>query len=137
MTPILLDTCALIWLAEETSLGKTARDEIAKATEHGQPIYVSPISGWEIGLLIAGGRLKLPMAADAWFERALSRPQLRTGELSIGILLSSSFLPGDPPRDPADRILAATAREKGFRLMTRDKRLLGYAEQGHIQAIVC
>lgn len=137
MIPLLLDTCALIWLAEEARLEKKARDEIAKATEQGHPIYVSPISGWEIGLLIAGGRLKLPMAPDAWFERALSRPQLRTGELSLGILLASSFLPGDPPRDPADRILAATAREKGFRLMTRDKRLLEYAEQGHIQAIVC
>lgn len=137
MIPLLLDTCALIWLAEEAPLEKKARDEITTAAKYDQPIYVSPISGWEIGLLIACGRLKLPMAADAWFERALSRPQLRTGELSIGILLSSSFLPGDPPRDPADRILAATARKMGLRLMTRDKRLLKYAEQGHIQAVAC
>jgi PIN domain nuclease of toxin-antitoxin system len=57
--------------------------------------------------------------------------------MSTDILIASSFLPGAPPNDPADRIIAATAREHGYALVTRDRALLDYAEQGHIQSIVC
>lgn len=53
------------------------------------------------------------------------------------ILLGSSFLPGKPPNDPADRIIAATARDLDATLLTRDRMLLDYAEQGHIRAIAC
>ena len=53
------------------------------------------------------------------------------------ILIGSSFLPGKPPRDPADRILAVTAREYGYQLVTRDRPLLDYADQGHIRALAC
>jgi PIN domain nuclease of toxin-antitoxin system len=53
------------------------------------------------------------------------------------LLIASSFLPGIPPRDPADRILAATAREYGYVLVTRDRPLLDYSEQGHIQELAC
>ena len=53
------------------------------------------------------------------------------------LLILSSFLPGSPPRDPADRILAATAREFGYVLMTRDRLLLDYADQGHVRALSC
>jgi PIN domain nuclease of toxin-antitoxin system len=58
-------------------------------------------------------------------------------ELSPQILIASSFLPGDPPTDPADRIFAATAREYGYTLVTRDRPLLDYAEQGHLKALAC
>ena len=57
--------------------------------------------------------------------------------MSVKILIASSFLPGSPPRGPADRIIAATARECGYQLVTRDSVLLDYAEQGHIQALAC
>src|SRR5205085_4790470 len=87
-------------------------------------ICMSPISGWEIGLLISSGRLKLTVSTDVWFVRVLARPQVVLTELTLSILLDSSFLPGLPPRDPADRILAATARDKGYRIMTRDRQLL-------------
>ena len=53
------------------------------------------------------------------------------------VLIASSFLPDTPPRDPVDRILAATAREYGYRLMTRDRPLLDYATQEHVQALAC
>jgi PIN domain nuclease of toxin-antitoxin system len=52
-------------------------------------------------------------------------------------LIASSFLPGRPPRDPADRIIAATARDYGCTLMTRDRALLDYGEQGHIRVLAC
>jgi PIN domain nuclease of toxin-antitoxin system len=62
---------------------------------------------------------------------------MQLADMSPDLLISSSFLPGAPPRDPADRIIAATAREYGYVLVTRDRLLLEYAEQGHIQALVC
>jgi PIN domain nuclease of toxin-antitoxin system len=53
------------------------------------------------------------------------------------LLIASSFLPGKPPRDPTDRIIAATARELGALLVTRDRVLLEYGEAGHIAAMAC
>jgi len=67
----------------------------------------------------------------------MQAPGLRAAEMTPDILIASSFLPGNPPRDPADRILATTAREFGYKLVTRDRPLLDYAEQGHIQALAC
>jgi PIN domain nuclease of toxin-antitoxin system len=52
-------------------------------------------------------------------------------------LIASSFLPGKPPRDPADRIIAATARDLGATLVTRDRALLDYGSQGHIAVLEC
>jgi PIN domain nuclease of toxin-antitoxin system len=57
--------------------------------------------------------------------------------MSPAVLIASSSLPGNPPRDPADRIMAATAREYGYRLMTRDRPLLTYGEEGHLQVVSC
>jgi PIN domain nuclease of toxin-antitoxin system len=135
--PLLLDTCALIWLAEEVPIAKPAQDAVADAAAKEQPIYISPISGWEIGLLVSGGRLKLPLSPDAWFDRVLASSRVRLADLPLRILIASSFLPGNPPRDPADRIFAATARESGYRIMTRDRQLLDYADHGHVKALAC
>jgi PIN domain nuclease of toxin-antitoxin system len=57
--------------------------------------------------------------------------------MSPNLLIDSSFLPGKPPRDPADRIIAATARDHGCTLLTRDRVLLDYAKQGHIRVLAC
>ena len=53
--PLLLDTCAAIWVANDDPIGEEARDAIAAALRANDPIYVSPISAWEIGLLAAAG----------------------------------------------------------------------------------
>jgi PIN domain nuclease of toxin-antitoxin system len=100
-------------------------------------VYISPITAWEVGLLVARGRLTTIIKPQLWFERVLDVPNVRLAEMSPDLLISSSFLPGAPPRDPADRIIAATAREYGYALVTRDRELLIYAEQGHIQAVGC
>lgn len=137
MIPLLLDTCALIWLAEEVPIAKPAQDAVADAVAKEQPIYISPISGWEIGLLVSSGRLKLPLSPDTWFDRVLASGRVRLADLPLRTLIASSFLPGDPPRDPADRIFVATARESDYRLVTRDRELLDYAEQGYVNALAC
>ena len=137
MMPLLLDTCAVIWLAEEAPIAKAAQDAVADAADNEQPVYISPISAWEIGLLVANGRLRLIASPEAWFERVLARAEVSLTNLSAQTLISSSFLPGAPPRDPADRILLATAREKNFCIVTRDTHLLRYAGEGHVKALAC
>jgi PIN domain nuclease of toxin-antitoxin system len=57
--------------------------------------------------------------------------------MSPDLLIAASFLPGKPPRDPADRIIAATARDYGCTLVTRDRSLLDYGEQGHVRVLAC
>jgi PIN domain nuclease of toxin-antitoxin system len=137
VTSLLLDTCAAIWVAEKEVISEQAIDALNEAVDRDEPVYVSMISSWEIGLLVARGRLPLSMDPLAWFERLLDTPGVRLADISPRILVGSSFLPGRPPKDPMDRIILATAREGGYRLVTRDKHLLAYAEDGHVQAIAC
>src|SRR5258706_218729 len=93
-----------------------------------------PVSGFPD---VASGRLPLSMDRLAWFERLLEIPGVRLAGISPRILVGSSFLPGRPPHDPMDRIIIAIAREGGYRLVTRDKHLLAYADEGHVQALAC
>lgn len=134
---MLLDTCAAIWLTGEQPVGRETADAIQNAHASHQPIYVSPISAWEIGLLVSRGRMNMQMTPERWFSRLLEAPGLELADMPPNVLIASSFLPGKLHNDPSDRILAATAREFGYRLVTRDRPLLDYAEQGHIQALAC
>lgn len=135
--PLLLDTCAAIWISAQQPMAHATEEAMARASAHDEAIFVSPITAWEIGLLVSRGRLNLQMSPDRWFARLMQAPNLRLADILPSVLIAASFLPGQPPRDPADRILAATAREHGFQLVTRDRRLLDYAEHGHIQALPC
>ena len=135
---LLLDTHAAIWLMADQSLSTNAVDAIQTARGKGEPIHVSPISAWEIGLLVARGRINLNTKPESWFDRLLEAPGIVLADMSPDVLIGSSFLPDSHRlRDPADRILVATAREYGHRLVTRDRILLGYAADGHIQAVDC
>ena len=62
---------------------------------------------------------------------------MRLAPLSSKAAIAASCLPGQVHRDPADRLLIATARELGVALVTRDRRILDYAARGHVQAIAC
>ena len=137
MAPLLLDTCATIWIANEEKISTDALAALEQAHEEREPVFVSPITAWEVGLLASRGRVSLLMTPGRWFARVLQAPGVQLADMPPAVLVASSFLPGAPPNDPADRILAATAREFGYRLMTRDRSLLAYAAQGHIQCLSC
>jgi PIN domain nuclease of toxin-antitoxin system len=135
--PLLLDTCAAIWLSEAQSLAEEATIALEEAFDTGAAVYVSPITAWEIGLLISRERLSFLIKPQLWFRQLFDVLNFRLADMSPEVLIASSFLPGAPPRDPADRIMAATAREYGYVLLTRDRPLLDYAAHGHIQALAC
>jgi PIN domain nuclease of toxin-antitoxin system len=126
MQPLLLDTHAAIWITRNESLARPAVDALNAAHQAAGIVFVSAITAWEIGLLVSRRRLNLLTTPQRWFARLLDVPGIRLAELSPDILIASSFLPGEPPRDPADRILLATARELGAALITRDRLLLKY-----------
>jgi PIN domain nuclease of toxin-antitoxin system len=134
--PLLLDTCAAIFIVDDR-LNQASSDALTQAWLEGLQTFLSPISAWEVGLLASRGRFKSPDPPLKWFQRVLDLPNVSLAELPPRVLLESSLLPGSPPRDPADRIIAATAREFSFTVMTRDRVLLGYAKEGHLSAIEC
>ncbi len=137
MPPLLLDTHAAIWIAEDQPIAAAAIEAIDAAYRAGSTVFVSGITAWEIGLLVSRNRLSLVARPERWFQRLLAIPGVRLADLSPDILIASSFLPGTPPRDPADRIILATARDLGATLITRDRLLLKYGEDGQVSTIPC
>ncbi len=135
--PLLLDTCAVIWFGNDQPMASAATKAMNEAFVATVSVFVSPISAWEIGILCARGRMRFPEPPQRWFRRVYNTEGMALAELSPEILIASSFLPRGAPKDPADRILAATAREFGYTLVTRDRPLLDYAEQGHVKALAC
>lgn len=133
---LLLDTHCWIWM----QLGLAGRfapaslRAIERAARGGQ-VGVSVISVWEVGMLEAKGRLELRMNCGEWIRAALATPGLSLIPLSPEIAIESSRLPGSFQGDPADRILMATARVTGAKLMTKDQKILDYSEQGHARIV--
>jgi PIN domain nuclease of toxin-antitoxin system len=133
---ILLDTCTLIFVTEKTRLAAAAVEAMTAAKANGLT-YISPITAWEIGSLTALGRLQLLIRPERWFTNLFEVAGGKLADMSPDLLIASSYLPGKPPRDPFDRIIAATARELGATLITRDRALLEYGEQGHVAVVEC
>jgi PIN domain nuclease of toxin-antitoxin system len=134
---VLLDTCAAIWLFEQAPLSQVSLAAVRSAAIS-TGVFVSPVSAWEVGLLATGRRRAVfEPSAQAWFDDLLALPGVRLIPLTHRAAIAASSLPGHFHRDPADRLLVATAREFRVPLVTRDRRILDYAGQGHVDAIPC
>ena len=137
MPVFLLDTCAVIWIANGEVLREPAASALEDAPAHGGGVFVSPMSAWEIAMLVAKGKIAISISPVVWFERFCALPGVTLAELPPEVLIASCALPGAPPADPVDRILAATARAFGYTLVTRDLHLLTYGEHGHVGVMAC
>lgn len=138
---VLLDTCAVIWLANGDSMSDVALTAIVKAGLSAA-IYVSVASAWEIGVLSnprSGGYQALHFVPDAktWFMRFAAGPGIKLTPITPEIAIDASYLPAPFHCDPGDRLLVATARHMGVPIVTRDQTILDYAQGGHIQTINC
>lgn len=131
----LLDTCAVLWVAEGAPLREPGASALAETREG--PIFVSPMTAWEISMLAAKGRVALSLAPEIWFARFCALPGVALAEMPPSVLIASNGLPGAPPADPVDRILDATARAFGYALVTRDGALADYATAGHPRVVGC
>jgi PIN domain nuclease of toxin-antitoxin system len=133
---LLLDTCAMIYVANDAPIDVEADRQISEAAFNGR-LYVCPMSAWEMGIGVAKGRLFLPLPPLDFFKRFLTRLEAKLSALTPEVLVGSSNLPGETQKDPVDRILMASARLLDMVLVTRDRAILAYGERGHLRTLAC
>jgi PIN domain nuclease of toxin-antitoxin system len=134
---LLHDTCAIIWIALNEPIRPEAVAAMKASVVAEEKVRVSAISAWELGLLSARRRLATTRSPMDIFGEVMATPGIRVEALSPQVLIDSSFLPGELHRDPADRILIATARRFDLALVTRDQKILDYARDGHVRVLAC
>ena len=124
---ILLDTHALVWwLAEPDRIPPKARRAIDAAVKANQSIAVSAISVWEIAMLVARKRLAFTIDIGTWIDTVEALPFLTFIPVDNRIAVRSVQLADFPHRDPADRLIVATALGLGATVVTGDARLRAY-----------
>ncbi|KAF3997179.1 type II toxin-antitoxin system VapC family toxin [Glaciimonas immobilis] len=129
---IVLDTHTLVWwLTGDPTLSNNAKAAIALEQEGGE-IIVSTISTWEIAMLVQREKLLLSMDVDSWLATAAQIEGLRFIPVDVEVAIKSVTLPGDFHKDPADRMIVATARILAAPLVTKDEKIRAYA---HVKTI--
>ncbi|MHB8742731.1 MAG: type II toxin-antitoxin system VapC family toxin [Sulfuricaulis sp.] len=131
---IMLDTHVLTWWVngggELTKGARRAIEQEGKA-EAGV-IMVSAISAWEIAMLVNKGRLVLSMDVQSWLQTVMKIPYVRFIPVDNDIALKSTMLPEPFHKDPADRMIVATARALAVPLVTSDGNIQAYP---HVKTI--
>lgn len=113
---MLLDTCALLWLAQGgENLSEKARSRIAAEPA----VHVSAISGFEIGLKHARRKLVLPVPPAEWLEAVLAHHHIAVVPLSLETCVAATQL-APVHRDPCDRFIIATAKRYRWPVVTAD-----------------
>jgi len=125
---ILLDTHVAVWYAAGIELKPRIVALIGEAAQQ-NGVFLSAISAWEIGMLVAKGRLVLGGSAEAYVRDLYSREGVVEEPVTSTIAELSSRLPGVFHGDPADRIIVASAALRSATLATRDDRILSYARK--------
>jgi len=121
---VLLDTHVLLfWLNGSGSLTAAQERALADATSEA-PLLVSDISLWEIAMLLRRARISLRLPLRDWLEAAVAPPLVRRVSISPAVAAEVASLPDSFPRDPADRIIVASARVLGAHLATQDHRII-------------
>lgn len=136
MSPILLDTHVAMWLVEGALSRKTTM--VLEKAAQSEELLLSPISAWELGMLVRKQRVAVENSIDDYVHALYSRPGVLTATLTPAIAVASTLLSDAVGRDPADRILIATAEAYRARLMTRDARIQQFAKAtGRIACLAC
>jgi len=121
---LLLDTHILLyWFSGSSDLAVSEQRTIEEASAE-NPLLLSDISLWEIASLYNLGRISLDLPLREWLERAAAPPLVRGVGISAAIAAAVAVLPETFHRDPADRIIVASAQVTGATLMTRDRRII-------------
>lgn len=130
---IVLDTHTLLWWAsgDKGQLSAAAAQTIEGELNGGQ-IMVSSISAWELAMLVARGRVALSMDIEEWLSVVGQIEAVSFIPVDNEIAVKSIELPGEFHKDPADRIIVATARKLAAPLITADEKIRDYP---HVRAI--
>lgn len=130
---IVLDTHTLIWWAsgETEQLSAAALQAIERELSDGQ-IFISSISAWELSMLVAKGRIALSMDVAEWLSYVGNIEGVSFVPVDNEIAVKSTELPGEFHKDPADRLIVATARKFAAPLVTADEKIRTYP---HVRTI--
>ena len=120
----LLDTHILIWWLNDISRLSPEQRNVAASASAESPLLVSDISLWEAATLCDLRRIRLSVPLREWLDKAVAPPLVRRQGISPAIAAELAALPDSFHRDPADRILVATARVLGATLLTHDRRII-------------
>jgi PIN domain nuclease of toxin-antitoxin system len=129
---VLVDTHALLWWqAGGDRLSPTAARRIDRA----HVVYVSPITCWEIAMLVTKGRVALDRPVNAWINDLLASSPADIADLTPAIAVLAGQLQ-DFHGDPVDRIIYATAATRQLPLITKDTRLRDLATTSGVVAVL-
>ena len=120
---ILLDTHVLVWLAvEPRRLSRAAASAIRRAAA-ADGLAIASITLWELAFLFGRGRLRTHGTIETSIQRLLDATGVTVKEITPAVAALSMQFADDFPGDPADRLIAATARAEGLALTTADERM--------------
>ena len=122
---ILLDTCALLWLASDPS---KISPEVLQRIDDSPVVYISAVSAFEIGLKYKSGKLILPVRPETWFEEIVNHHSISLIDLDASLCLKAAELP-PIHKDPCDRFIIATGLDHGLTIVTADSRFADYGVQ--------
>ena len=130
---IVIDTHVLVWwVSESGTLSTAAKRALKNATKSGSEVLISSISAWEIAMLVEKGRLVLSMDVERWLDEVAQIDGVRFVPVDNEIGIKSAVLPGTFHKDPADRMIVATARKLAVPLITADEKIIRYE---HVKTI--
>ena len=140
MASYLLDTNALLFLFASDRPQKAGLEMLPAAAAAGQ-VLLSPVSGWELGSLAtrpSGALYGFMDDPAAWVETLIHRAGLVEVPLTLEAAILASRLPGEFHKDPADRLLVASAIVARATFVTRDDRIINWARQtGALSTLTC
>lgn len=135
MNSIIIDTHIFLWLMEGSSDLKDSEIELINKVINNGQILVASISIWEIAMLQKSGKITLSMPIKNWVEQSLNQKGIVIAAFDTEILIESVFLPGNFHKDHADRMIVATSRIKKLPLLTHDRRIIDYSNEGYLQIV--
>ena len=125
---LVLDTHIFVWwVSNDQMLPAKPKKAIDRILDKGGEITISSISAWEIAMLIHKGRLLLNMDLESWLEQVAQIEGITFYPVDNEIALKAVTLPGNFHKDPADRMIVATARKLALPLVTTDEKILRYS----------
>ena len=117
---ILVDTHVVVWLAlDQTQLSKNARAAIDDARRNGDGLAISGITLLELAALSSKGHIRLDISLESFLREVEAR--FIVLPISSRACVRALGLPATYPKDPADRIIGATALVEGLSLLTADR----------------